>query len=279
MDNTISVIIPTFNRQNTILRAVSSALQQTYPITEILICDDGSDDNSREIISALNNPKVKWLDCGKNGRPSIPRNKGIEAAKGEWIAFLDSDDEWLPNKIAIQIKHLEETSSQAVSCNAYRIKGKKSMGPYLNNRSNFLTFKEFLSANFNICSSVVLKRKLLYEVSFFPEEIEYKAIEDYVLWLRISTKTNFAYIKQPLLKYYDNPASSLRVFYKDVLVLRRVVFSGFLEWIKQHEIILQPDDEIKLGIVCNEIFEKKTFPKRVKHLFRRLKNLSFCFIM
>src|ERR1700739_3316319 len=100
----VSVIIPTYNRQNTLLRAVKSVLQQTYTVHEILICDDGSDDDSKKIITELKSEKIKWLDCGKNGMPSIPRNKGIQYSTGDWIAFLDSDDEWLPNKTETQLK-------------------------------------------------------------------------------------------------------------------------------------------------------------------------------
>lgn len=85
------------------MKAVTSALNQSYSVHEILICDDGSTDNSKELISNLNNPKIKWIDSGKNGRPAIPRNIGIKNAEGNWIAFLDNDDEWLPYKLEKQV--------------------------------------------------------------------------------------------------------------------------------------------------------------------------------
>lgn len=271
----VSVIIPTFNRQHTLLRAVNSVLQQTYPVHEILICDDGSEDHSKTIISGLNNAKIKWLDCGKNGRPSIPRNKGIKAASGEWVAFLDSDDEWLPNKIEIQINLLKETGSQAVSSNAFRIVGEMNKGPYLSYKSNTITFQNLLVANNNICSSVMVRKILLEEISLFPEENKYKAIEDYVLWLRISTRIDFAYINLPLLKYCDDPKSSIRINFTDIWELKKVVFTGFLEWIKKNEIELQTEDEKKLAAISDEIIvkNKTSMWKVLKQRCIKLKNL------
>ena len=78
----ISVIIPTYNRGNsTLTKAIESALNQTYMPFEILVCDDGSSDNTYDVIKSLNNPKIKYIDCGRNGRPSVPRNIGIKRSK------------------------------------------------------------------------------------------------------------------------------------------------------------------------------------------------------
>ncbi len=93
----VSVIIPTWNAAATIKTAVLSALRQTYPPLEILVCEDGSTDNSKEIVESLNDARVRWLTGPHAGQPAIPRNRGIRKATGQWLAFLDSDDEWLPN--------------------------------------------------------------------------------------------------------------------------------------------------------------------------------------
>ena len=79
----VSVIIPTYNRQKTLHRAISSVLNQTYPIHELIICDDGSTDDSKLLVEQFKDQRIKWLDCGRNGMPSIPRNKGIHLASGE----------------------------------------------------------------------------------------------------------------------------------------------------------------------------------------------------
>ncbi|NBQ48494.1 MAG: glycosyltransferase family 2 protein, partial [Sphingobacteriia bacterium] len=88
----ISVIIPNYNRAAFLKQAIESVLAQTYPVLEILICDDGSQDESRSVVQAFADHRIQWLDCGRNGRPAIPRNKGVQRAKGQWLAFLDNDD-------------------------------------------------------------------------------------------------------------------------------------------------------------------------------------------
>lgn len=100
----ISVIIPTWNRAETLGKAISSALNQTFPPFEIVVCGvDGSPD--QEIFNLINDPRMRWIEGGRDGLASIPRNRGIKASRGEWLAFLDSDDEWLPDKLEKQLEH------------------------------------------------------------------------------------------------------------------------------------------------------------------------------
>ena len=113
-DVKISVIIPNYNRSELLKKAITSVLNQSYAVLEILVCDDGSTDNSKEVIEQFNNQTIKWIDCGKNGRPAIPRNIGVKKAKGNYIAFLDNDDEWLPTKIEEQVKVIIEKQTLIV---------------------------------------------------------------------------------------------------------------------------------------------------------------------
>ncbi len=271
-NETISVIIPTFNRQETLLRAINSVLKQTYPVHEIIVCDDGSNDNSRSIIMALNNPLIRWIDCGRNGMPSIPRNLGIKASTGDWIAFLDSDDEWLSNKIELQVSFLKKSNGIAVSCNAFRIINKENKGVYLNFRKKLISFQDFLRTNNVICSSVLVKKSLLEDMSFFPEEAEYTSIEDYLLWLRLSTKIDFLYINQPLLKYYDDPKSSIRIFFEDVKEIQRAAFKNFIKWIEENEILLKIEYKRQLIAAIDEVFieNKPSFFNRLKQRVKKI---------
>ena len=252
----ISVVIPAYNRESTLLRAVKSALSQTVPVHEILICDDGSTDNSKKIITELNNPAVKWIDCGKNGMPSVPRNMGIKAATGEWIAFLDSDDEWLPEKINLQLEALAKNKTEACSTNANRMVNEKNCGIYLSFLKEKITFFALLPVNNIICSSVLVRKKLLERISFFPEGKEYKAIEDYALWLRLSTQTDFSFLPEPLVNYYDNPQSSVRSNYSDVWDLRSVIFSGFTNWLEEKKVVLNDAQKKQLAFAVKEIETK-----------------------
>ena len=122
---TVSVIIPTWNRAISLQRAVRSVLNQTYPVKEIFICDDGSTDDSRNVIMEMKESRITWLDCGRNGRPAIPRNMGIQKSSGDWLAFLDDDDEWLPGKTGEEIIFATKKKCKAVSSNANRISKEK----------------------------------------------------------------------------------------------------------------------------------------------------------
>jgi len=269
--NKVSVVIPTFNRETTLPRAVKSALQQTHPVHEILVCDDGSTDDSRKVIEALNDPKIKWIDCGRNGMPSIPRNKGIRQAQGEWIAFLDSDDEWLPEKIEWQMKALKASELLASTTNCNRWAGKNNLGPFFSHNKKEISFADLLPVNMNICSSVVVSKTLLESTSLFPEQKEYKAIEDYALWLRIATKTSFAYVNKALVNYFDDPHTSIRSDSLNEQETRKIIFGGLIAWIEEKKIALSEENNNKLKRTYKEILEgKKTgFWQKVKN---KLKN-------
>jgi len=97
----ISVIIPSYNRANTIGRAIQSALSQSYQDFEIIVIDDGSTDHTEEVIRSFQDSRIRYIRHNRNRGGSAARNTGIHAARGEYIAFLDSDDEWLPQKLEL----------------------------------------------------------------------------------------------------------------------------------------------------------------------------------
>lgn len=272
----VSVIIPTFNRQDTLLRAVNSALQQTFPVHEILVCDDGSDDDSQNIICALNNPKIKWISCGRNGMPSVPRNMGIKASTGNWIAFLDSDDEWLPNKIETQMLSLNKSQFKAACSNAFKIVAGKNTGNYVFYDKETICLSDLFPTNPIICSSVIIHRDHFKKDILFPEEPEYKAIEDYALWLKISISTPFLYLQKPLINYTDSPDTSLRKNDSDVWIQRKIIFSGFKIWLKQNKIKLSAHDSKNLKTTYKIILQKGGPPlsSRIKVLLKKLLSMK-----
>jgi teichuronic acid biosynthesis glycosyltransferase TuaG len=234
----VSVIIPTYNRQDTLRRAIESVLIQTESVREILICDDGSTDHSEMIVKSIKDKRVCWLNCGRNGMPSIPRNMGIAAATGDWVAFLDSDDEWLPAKIEIQLKTLEQFKVKACSSNAFSVSdGVDNQRIFHPTDYEILNFEKLLLSNGNICSSVVVRRVLLEEVSNFPEEKELRGIEDYELWLRLSLVADFKYIHAPLVRYYDSPKTSIRSEIPlTTWQLRVIIFRSLSRWLQESDI-------------------------------------------
>lgn len=230
MTDSVTVIIPTWNRAHTIGAAVQSVLAQTHTVLEILVCDDGSSDSTREVLNALNDNRISVIDGPRSGRPAVPRNRGILAAKGEWIAFLDSDDTWLPNKLESQLAAVKKTGSRAVCSNAWRVvPGKGRMAAYLNLESQELTLTSLLKTNNVICSSVLVQKSVLNAVGGFPEDEKLRAIEDFALWLRVSSLTPFTYIKDPLVDYTDDAPNSIRVDAKEQ-VQRENVMQNFYAW-------------------------------------------------
>jgi glycosyltransferase involved in cell wall biosynthesis len=228
---TVSVVIPTWNRSALLELAIRSALAQTTPPLEVLVCDDGSTDDTEQVVCSINDPRVIWLPGKHSGRPAIPRNRGIRGSSGEWVAFLDDDDIWLPEKLAVQLELLQRLNCRAVCSHALRTDFVKGADVYkLGWHDELLTFSDLLHGNRVICSSAVIHRSVLNRVEGFPESIRLKSIEDYAFWLRVATVTNFAFVSEPMLIYTDSHLTSLRSACTDALQQKRMVFRNFLAW-------------------------------------------------
>ena len=233
----ISVIIPTWNRAETLGKAISSALNQTLSPYEVLVCGvDGSPD--QKVVNSINDPRVRWIEGGKDGLASIPRNIGIKASKGEWLAFLDSDDEWLPEKLEKQFKQATEIGCDASCTNAIRyIPSQEYTGEYVDDIfEDQISFPLLLKDNCIICSSVLVKKELVEKSNYFPEDPKLKVGEDYALWLRIATLTNFAFVNEPLLIYRDDPQNSIRAFCLPYWDLKANVLKSFISWAENESV-------------------------------------------
>lgn len=121
--STVSVIIPTYNRVDVLRRAIDSVLAQTYEDIELLVVDDGSTDGTKSLVTGYDDPRVVYVPHRTNRGASVARNTGIDRAKGEYMAFLDSDDEWRPEKLEKQVALLESRSEQWVAayCDVNRV--------------------------------------------------------------------------------------------------------------------------------------------------------------
>ncbi|GBG57988.1 glycosyl transferase family 2 [Sporomusaceae bacterium FL31] len=259
--NTVTVIIPTWNRDKTIKEAIYSALNQTHPPLEVLVCDDGSSDNSEAIVKGIKDKRVRWIQGNRGGRPAIPRNRGILESHGDWLAFLDSDDKWLPDKLEKQIKKINLSNYKASCTNAHQLIPEKGIvGNLLKMSNEFITFDDLIKDNQVICSSVLIHRSLFTDVIGFPESEQLRALEDYSLWLRVAALTNFSYIEEPLLLYRDDAGNSIRGEETvDIMIQKKRVISDFLAWSKHNE---------KIHIYRNKI--KRYYAKlMLKHIRNR----------
>lgn len=208
----MSVVIPNFNRGHLLPGAVESVLRQTGVELEVLVCDDGSADNSESVVKSLCDSRVRWIPGRHTGGPSAPRNRGIAAASGEWIAFLDSDDTWCEGKLEAQLLLLRATGASTCVTNAYRhIPGHERDATLLHDRlPSPIRLSQQLSANLVITSSVVVRVNTLRGVGGFPEKPARSIFEDYALWLRLAQIEPIEVVQDPLVNYRDCPASSLR---------------------------------------------------------------------
>lgn len=231
MGNSVSVIIPSWNRVISLERAIRSCLTQTVPVLEILVCDDGSTDTTEQMAKSFDDPRVKWCPGERGGRPAIPRNRGIRASQGDWLAFLDDDDEWYPEKIGRQLQVAGELSTGAVCTNAMRCHpAHGELGLLSVNDDRKYRFEDLLLNNHVVCSSMLVSRKILAITGGFPEQSRLTAMEDYALWLRVAAFTDIAFIAAPLVRYTDAPSQSIRKETLSVYRQRRIVLDDFIRW-------------------------------------------------
>jgi glycosyltransferase involved in cell wall biosynthesis len=222
----VSVIIPTYNRAKVIGDAIVSAINQTYNYTEIIVIDDGSIDGTSACVAQFGN-KVKYI-FKTNGGVSSARNLGIKNSSGELIAFLDSDDEWLPNKLKKQVNFLDINADFGmVLCDYYSVNSlRKELGRsfrrnYLPNDGNILS--DVVLWPSLVPSSVLVKRNVLEDVGYFDESL--KTAEDLDLHLRVASKYKIGLISDPLFNYmrgHEDGLSLLSMTYDDhVFVLEK----------------------------------------------------------
>lgn len=203
----VSVIIPLYNRENTIKKAAESVLKQTHRDLELIIVDDCSTDGSVDIVRSMarEDSRIKLILSEKNGGACVARNKGIDAAKGEVIAFHDSDDVWHPDKLEKSLKALEREAVDMVFSSFRRIgkvgmqKGTCIIPEYdLNQYEN--KFKQVLLKNCVSTQTIVLKRKVLDQVRF---DERFPRFQDWEFTLQVLKQGYSIYfIKEPLVDCY-----------------------------------------------------------------------------
>ncbi|EMN02331.1 glycosyltransferase-like protein, family 2 [Leptospira noguchii str. 1993005606] len=208
----ISVVIPTYNRENKILNSISSVLKQTLPPKEIIVVDDGSTDATVSKIQETFSDKVQILLLEHKG-VSHARNRGVENASGDWIAFLDSDDEWLFEKLEKQWKHIEEHPETEIlqSQEIWIRNGRKVNPPTRLSKKDGDIFEQSLEFCSVTPSSVLLKKELYQNQGGMDEKL--LACEDYDLWLRITSQTTVVLLDEFLLVRYGGHKDQLSFQY------------------------------------------------------------------
>lgn len=200
----VSVVIPTYNYGRYLGRAVQSVLDQTYQNWEVIVIDNHSTDNTDEVMANFSDPRITYLKIHNNGIIAASRNAGIRVAKGEWVAFLDSDDWWHPDKI----KECHECCGKDFDVFYHKLKVIRQNNAW--RRRSICSWQVIppvqidllMRGNALATSSVVVRRTILDRTSWFNESQSMVACEDYNLWLQIGAVTDRFYYCSKTLGYY-----------------------------------------------------------------------------
>ncbi|MEP4545281.1 MAG: glycosyltransferase family 2 protein [Saccharospirillum sp.] len=184
---TVSAVIPTLNRSNYLREAVSSVLNQSYPVLEVIVIDDGSSEDIKQALADIDGP-IKIVRHDKNMGHSAARNTGIRVAKGDYIAFLDSDDLWLPKKIETQIPWFDYSDNVGLVGGGYeyvKASGEVADRPKL--PPEFPRYEDLAIGLFAFSGSspiAICKKEVFKKVGFFDDQLI--LLEDWDMWIRIS---------------------------------------------------------------------------------------------
>lgn len=197
----ITVVLPTYNRTGSLSKSIQSVLDQTYTNFELLVIDDASTDNTREVVSRIDDPRIKYIEHEVNQGPSVARNTGIEKANGNIIAFQDSDDEWFPEKLQKQVSAFDTAPSDVgvVYTGMWRI---------VNDERRYIPYTGVAPKEGDISSSIMrfnfistqmaaVQKKCFDEVGKFDEKLD--ALTDWELWIRIANHYRFKLVNEPLV--------------------------------------------------------------------------------
>lgn len=226
----VSVVIPTYNRRKVLLESIASVQAQSFGELEILVCDDGSTDASREAVEALGagDARIRWLPAGHCGFPGAVRNRGIRAARGEWIAFQDSDDLWVAAKLQKQFAVLSTApDAQFIYSHAAALAadgGRTRMTPFRIRRQGRV-FETFLMYSVVHTPTVLVRRELLERVGGFNEDMKLTIGEDYELYLRLAAEVPFHFVAEDLVICRTQPDSATADLFGGIDQFERVLKS------------------------------------------------------
>jgi len=211
----ISVVIPLYNKEKQIINTLQSIFRQTYQDFEIVVINDGSTDNSVAEVERIQDPRIRLINQQNTG-VSVARNRGIQESKGEYIALLDGDDEWMPDYLKTQI----ELAQKYPECDVYAVNYcfRDMTGQTIPTKINQLPFigADGILANYfevascshpPICSISIMVRKGVFEsVGGFP--IGIKSGEDLLTWARLACKYKIAYSTKPLAVFVESASDT-----------------------------------------------------------------------
>lgn len=276
-----SIIIPTYNRADKIKRCLDSIENQDVQDFEVIICDDGSTDNTFEIIKPyLKKFNLLYIKCQTpSKRAAVPRNIAASFAIGEWLAFLDSDDWWYPNKLSMVLPYLKEQDAVFHGLDTFT-NAEKKLSPKRGRSLQAPVFHDLMINHNALITSATLVRREIFIKSKGFEEID---LEDYDLWLKISRMTDrFFYLDELLGGYWEGGGNTTATDEKEIVRLESIYekHKSFLS-LKNQELALCGLNYIKGRIFhkMGRFSEAKTnYEKAISSTSFRIKRNSLIFL-
>ena len=250
----VSVVIPVYNAEPYLEDTLKSVFAQTYPHIEIIAVDDGSSDRSVDILKRYSGRVA--LVKQKNSGPAVARNRGVREARGKWIAFLDADDLWAPDKIQRQL----DTCGRFVWSHTDSV---FSGGANDGRRDSDFTAKhqgkvleKLICTNFVSTSTVMIERKVFLDIGGFDESL--RSIQDWELWIRVAKSNDIGYLDEPLTKYRVHAVSvsrnTRRTLPNHLKVIEKVfALDGPAERLRH----LMPSAKASSYSICSQIAEEE----------------------
>ena len=231
----VSAIIPSYNRADLVGRAIQSALNQTYQHFEIIVVDDGSTDDTEEIVKGFSDPRIHYLRHEQNKGGSAARNTGIKASIGEYIAFLDSDCEWFPEKLEKQLKIFGESSCKLGAVGAGTTEIRNNTAKIRNFDGEFGDiYKKLLSCKAGWpggTPNIIIKRECFKKVGLFDELLE--SVQDFDLYIRIAEYYHFDVVREPLVKVNEDTPDGISSNSEAILMGRKRLLEKYSKKIPQ----------------------------------------------
>jgi len=231
---TVSVILPTYNRAHLLGRSIQSVLAQTCRDLELIIVDDGSSDNTGEVVRGFADRRIRYLEYPLNRGVSVARNVGIKAAVGSYIAFQDSDDEWLPQKLEKQLELFRqdrEGDLGLVLCERLWLREHDQVRQTPRaDRLNYRQLLSYIGANVAGAPQYLVRRDLVAPELYFDENL--RAYEDWDLMVRISRLCRMDCVREVLIKCYQQQGPHFSEAVANSVAARDVLFRKYAAALK-----------------------------------------------
>ena len=232
----VSVIIPSYNREKTIGRAIESVLNQTFRDLELIVVDDCSTDNTRQVVEeyAQRDNRVKYLLQKPNQGACCARNLGISAAKGEYIAFQDSDDEWLPEKLEKQLSAMQKKNADVCFHRLRRrstVQGKEDSFFPKTGKSGFRSHRDMCNSTLISTQTIIAKKEVFSEHLF---DAKVKKTQDYDWAIRASRNYTFYFMSEPLAIQYFQDDSISRSGSETIIKTRKYFLKKYADEFKDN---------------------------------------------